>query len=163
MDNKFVPIPGAAGFQLSNPSILDLTSICASLSVFEKVGGVLPLRQKSLALTSYLEVLLHGTDSFKTQHFTIITPSDPAQRGAQLSLKLIPGILDAVMEELEKMAVVVDERRPDVIRVAPAPLYNSFADCWDFASVFDIAIVNAIAAVAGEGDEDKVYTNHDKQ
>lgn len=66
----------------------------------------------------------------------ILTPEDPTQRGAQLSLKLKPGLLDLVLKELEANGVVVDERKPDVIRVAPAPLYNCFVDVWNFAQIF---------------------------
>jgi kynureninase len=144
MDNKFVPIPGAAGFQLSNPSIFDLTSICASLEIFSKAGGIGPLRAKSLQLTAYLETLLLDTKACRTAQFSIITPSDPMQRGAQLSLKLRPGLLDKVMERLEEKGVVVDERRPDVVRVAPAPLYNGAVDCWEFVSAFEDAIAMVV-------------------
>lgn len=140
MDNKFIPIPGAAGFQLSNPSILDLTSVCASLEVFAKAGGIEALRARSLKLTGHLETLLLASQAFKDKKLSILTPSDPKQRGAQLSLRLDPQILEKVMEGLEERSVVVDERKPDVIRVAPAPLYNTFADCWDFVRAFEEAI-----------------------
>jgi len=143
MDNKFVPIPGAAGFQLSNPSILDITSLTASLEVFALAGGVGPLREKSLRLTSHLEKLLVKMPAYVNEQFEIITPREPDARGAQLSLKLKPGLLDKVMEGLEERGVVVDERRPDVIRVAPAPLYNTFTDCWDFVEAFGEALKDA--------------------
>lgn len=139
MDNKFVPIPGASGFQLSNPSILDITSLNASLEIFEKAGGMQPLRARSIKLTSHLETLLKNMPTY-SKEFEIITPSDPTQRGAQLSLKLQPGLLDSVMKILEERGVVVDERRPDVIRVAPAPLYNSFEDCFLFVEAFGEAL-----------------------
>lgn len=138
MENRFAPIPGAAGFQLSNPSILDITSLNASLEVFKKAGGMEPLRQKSLKLTEYLEVLLTGHPDLKG--FQIITPKQKEQRGAQLSLKLEEGLLDIVIKELEDRGVVVDERRPDVIRVAPAPLYNSFEDVFKFVKAFEEAM-----------------------
>lgn len=144
MDNKFVPIPGAAGFQLSNPSILDITSINASLEVFALAGGIGPLREKSLKLTAYLEKLSIGMKEYQEKLFEIITPREPEARGAQLSLKLEPGLLDKVMESLGERGVVVDERRPDVIRVAPAPLYNTFTDCWDFVDVFKGALQDAV-------------------
>lgn len=140
MDNEFVPIPGARGFQLSNPSILDITALNASLEVFALAGGMGPLRAKSLKLTSYLEQLLVTSPNFKQGSFQIITPRDPEQRGAQLSLKLKAGLLDIVMAELVASGVVVDERRPDVIRVAPAPLFNSFEDCWKFVDAFANAL-----------------------
>ena len=75
--------------------------------------------------------------------FRVITPSDPAQRGAQLSLMLRGGLLETVMRELEKRAVIVDERKPDVIRVAPAPLYNTFEDCVRFVKAFAEALAVA--------------------
>lgn len=140
MDNKFVPIPGAAGFQLSNPSILDLTAICASLEVFASAGGMGPLRARSLKLTAYLEKLLLSSKAFKNGMFSILSPSDPEQRGAQLSLRLKAEHLEKVMGGLEERGVVVDERKPDVIRVAPAPLYNTFEDCWGFVKAFEEAV-----------------------
>jgi kynureninase len=150
MDNCFVPIPGAAGFQLSNPSILDITSLTASLEVFEKAGGMRPLREKSLKITAYLENLLLNMGAYEEKVFEIITPKDKEGRGAQLSLKLKDGLLDVVMKELEERGVVVDERRPDVIRVAPAPLYNSFVDCWEFVEAFREAVEVAVKAKGGE-------------
>lgn len=134
MTNYFTPIPGAAGFQLSNPSVFDITSLCASLEVFA-MTDMASLRLKSLKLTGHLEMLLRRLKA-DNGNFTIITPEDPMQRGAQLSLKLKEGLLGTVLEELERNAVVVDERRPDVIRVAPAPLYNTFADVFDFVQIF---------------------------
>ncbi|KAH8821560.1 pyridoxal phosphate-dependent transferase [Xylogone sp. PMI_703] len=150
MDNTFVPIPGAAGFQLSNPSVLDITSLNASLEVFAKAGGMVPLRERSIRLTVYLETLLLQHLYPSQPHFKIITPRDPNQRGAQLSLLLEEGLLDVVMSELEKRALVVDERRPDVVRVAPAPLYNSFQDIFEFVTGFGEALEVAVKAKKGE-------------
>ncbi len=150
MNNRFVPIPGAAGFQLSNPSILDITSLTASLEVFAKAGGMEPLRAKSLKLTAYLEDLLLNMEAYSQERFQIITPKYEEQRGAQLSVKLQSGLLDVVMKELEERGVVVDERRPDVIRVAPAPLYNNFEDCWNFVKAFGEAVEIAVKAKEGE-------------
>ncbi len=144
MTNRFTPIPGAAGFQLSNPSVLDITSLCASLEVFG-MTDMASLRAKSLELTRHLELLLQNLQ-VQIAMFEIITPRDPAQRGAQLSLKLQEGLLDSVMGELERRAVVVDERRPDVIRVAPAPLYNTFTDVHDFVEIFKAALETALKA-----------------
>lgn len=139
-----MPIPGAAGFQLSNPSILDITSLTASLEVFALAGGMAPLREKSIRLTAHLEKLLLNMEASKIGLFEIITPKEPEQRGAQLSLKLKGGLLDKVMHGLEERSVVVDERRPDVIRVAPAPLYNTFTDCWEFVDAFAKALSEAV-------------------
>ncbi|CZT13293.1 related to kynureninase [Rhynchosporium graminicola] len=144
MDNKFIPMSGAAGFQLSNPSILDITSLNASLEVFALAGGMGPLRAKSLKLTAHLEKILSDSSAHTNKYFEIITPKEPEARGAQLSLKLQPGLLDRVMKGLEERSVVVDERRPDVIRVAPAPLYNTFTDCWDFVDAFGKALDEAV-------------------
>jgi kynureninase len=150
MENRFVPVPGAAGFQLSNPSVLDITSLNASLEVFRMAGGMGPLREKSVQLTAYLEILLVRSP-FYEELFEIITPSDKEQRGCQLSLKLQPGLLDVVLRELEERGVVVDERKPDVIRVAPAPLYNTFLDVYEFTSAFSQAL--EIARKAKNGGE----------
>lgn len=150
MENRFAPIPGAAGFQLSNPSILDITSLNASLEVFEMAGGMQPLRAKSVKLTAYLEALLLNMSDYKQRSFEIITPKDKEQRGAQLSLKLQEGLLDVVLKELEDRGVVVDERKPDVIRVAPAPLYNSFEDVWEFVTAFGEALEVAEKAKDGQ-------------
>ncbi|KAI1616984.1 putative kynureninase [Exophiala viscosa] len=137
MDNKFRPIPGAGGFQISNPSAIDLTSLCASLSVFEETS-MEELRKKSLKLTAYLQYLLLKDGA--EQKFRIITPLDPSKRGAQLCLLLEPGLLDCVSSELQKAGIVVDQRKPGVIRVAPVPLYNSYHDVWVFTQVFRKAV-----------------------
>lgn len=95
------------------------------------------LRQKSLLLTDYLEQLLTAEKLVGTSPpYTIISPRDPVARGAQLSIRLEPGLLGTVLECLEEDGVVIDERKPDVIRVAPAPLYNSFTDVYHFCRVF---------------------------
>lgn len=140
MTPGFRPVPGAAGFQLSNPSVLDTTSVCASLEVFALAGGMPALRAKSILLTNYLVSELHRMPDVLAGYWRIITPANEAQRGAQVSVLLKDGLLDRVMEELEKAGVLVDERRPDVIRVAPAPLYNTFRDCYDFARAFEKAL-----------------------
>jgi len=150
MDNQFVPIPGAKGFQLSNPSILDITALNASLEVFAMAGGMEVIREKSLKITAYLEKLLLRSLSFDRKLFEIITPVRPSERGAQLSLKLQAGLLDVVMHELEERGVVTDERKPDVVRVAPAPLYNSYEDCWAFVRAFGEALDIAVKAKEGK-------------
>jgi len=151
MINKFHPVSGAAGFQLSNPSILDITSLCASLEVFELAGGMKVLRDKSLRLTKFLEDLLVQSMSEEDKAlFRIITPLDPEARGAQLSLMLADGLLNTVMEQLEARGVIVDERRPNVIRVAPAPLYNTFRDCVKFVEAFSLALEAGRKVLAGK-------------
>lgn len=136
---EFVPRPGAAGYQVSNPSALDLAAVTASLKVFNR-ATMQALRRKSVKLTAYLEYLIDSEFPSKSERpFTIITPSDPDMRGAQLSLRLRAGLLDPVFSCLLRNGVVLDERRPDVIRVAPAPLYNSFEDVWLFVRELTVA------------------------
>ncbi|KAF5243435.1 hypothetical protein FAUST_2791 [Fusarium austroamericanum] len=140
----FIPVPGAAGFQLSNPSVLDITSLCASLEIFELAGGMAPLRAKSIRLTGYLVSELKKLPADMSAYWQIITPSEEDRRGAQLSLLLADGLLDDVMAGLERRSVLVDERRPNVIRVAPAPLYNTFLDCWEFVDALQGALGEAL-------------------
>ncbi|KIX02402.1 kynureninase [Rhinocladiella mackenziei CBS 650.93] len=142
MTNNFVPRPGAAGYQLSNPSALDLSAVVASLQVFNETT-MKELREKSLELTNYLEQLLDAMALKAPGVLDIITPRDPKERGAQLSIRLAPGLLDGVLEHLEREGVIVDERKPDVIRVAPAPLYNSFMDVFEFSQVLEAALNKA--------------------
>ena len=125
MGPDFIPREGADGWQLSNPPILALAPVKASMKIFDQVG-MAALREKSVRLTGYLEHLLDRQGAGRVQ---IVTPRDPAQRGAQLSLRL-PGIGRDAEERLRRMGVVVDYREPDIIRVAPAPLYNTFHDVW---------------------------------
>ena len=148
MDNKFVPIVGASGFQLSNPSALDMTSVMASLNVFA-MTDMEALRQRSLKLTAYLEARLLKYDGGEPP-YKIITPPNPAERGAQLSVLLNPGLLDQVQHYIEERGVVVDERKPDVLRIAPAPLYNSFHDIHRFITVFHEACRKAVKGTATE-------------
>lgn len=149
MINQFQPMEGAKGFQISNPSAVDLTSLCASLEVFG-LTNMDALRAKSLKLTKYLEDMLNDLKS-KGGQFIQLTPTDPERRGAQLSLKLEEGLLSVVMHELEDYGVILDERKPDVIRVAPAPLYNNYTDVWKFMEAFKRALVVAKGAKDGNG------------
>lgn len=135
----FVPRPGAAGFQLGNPCALALTAVRASLEVFAKTT-MSDLRQKSLKLSNYLEELLDVQGGMKYQ---ILTPMSPAERGAQLSLRVHPESMEAILAHLAKKGVVVDERKPDVIRVAPTPLYNTFVDVYRFVKIFREACLDA--------------------
>lgn len=143
----FHPVAGAAGFQLSNPSVLDITSLGASLEVFALAGYMGPLRAKSLGLTAFLVAELDrlATEKQLAGQWRIITPRDAEARGAQISVLLAEGLLEDVMKGLETRGVLVDERRPDVIRVAPAPLYNSFMDVALFVEAFGDAVREALA------------------
>ncbi|KAH7400920.1 kynureninase 1 [Phaeosphaeria sp. MPI-PUGE-AT-0046c] len=142
MENQFVPIPGASGFQLSNPSALDMTSVMASLDVFS-MTTMDALRERSLRLTGYLEARLLRYGGGEPP-YSIITPTNPAERGAQLSVLLKPGLLDRVLHHLEENGVVIDERKPDVLRIAPTPLYNTFHDIHRFIVIFHQACHKAI-------------------
>jgi kynureninase len=128
MRYDFDPLPGAEGWQLSNPPIVSLAALRASLEVFRAAGGMGPLREKSLALTGYLESLLHQLPGHRIR---LITPSDPAQRGCQLSIQ-VQDADKSLHQRLTTEGVITDWREPDVIRVAPVPLYNSFQDVFDF-------------------------------
>lgn len=127
---EFVARQGADGWQLSNPPIMALAPVVASMEIFDAVG-MAALREKSLKLTGYLEFLL---DQIPNKRYEVITPRDPAARGAQLSI-LAHDEPKALFKRLQQQHVVGDFREPNVIRVAPAPLYNSFHDVWRFAKI----------------------------
>jgi len=131
MPSQFQPIPGAEGWQLSNPSILSLAALRASMAIFDE-ATMARLRAKSETLTAYLEFLLAQQAN---EEFSILTPRDPAQRGAQLSLQVTKGGR-AVCDRLARQGILCDWREPDILRVAPVPLYNSFADVHAFADKF---------------------------
>jgi kynureninase len=128
-------MPGTEGWQLSNPPILPLAALRASMEVFEE-AGMARLRAKSERLTGYLETLL---DTFVGDQVDVLTPRDPAQRGCQLSLR-VPANGRAVFERLMAAGCLCDWREPDVIRVAPVPLYNTFGDVWRFVQVLRQAL-----------------------
>jgi kynureninase len=131
LEPEFVPVASADGWQISNPPIFSMAPLRASLSIFHEAGGMEPLREKSTKLTGYLEFLIEQIGSKK---FSLITPSDPSARGAQLSIqaKEHPKRLH---EELIAAGVKCDFREPNVIRVAPTPLYNTFHEVWRFAQI----------------------------
>ncbi|EGX49129.1 hypothetical protein AOL_s00079g1 [Orbilia oligospora ATCC 24927] len=141
MENKFVAIPGAGGFQHSNPSVMAAVCLLGSLRVFAKTT-IKAIREKSVRLTGYMEELLLA-DKETGRFYEIITPGNPSERGAQLSLLFKDGIMDAVFRKLELAGVIVDKRDPDVIRVAPAPLYNSYEDVFKFSQNLREAILEA--------------------
>jgi kynureninase len=127
MGPEFVPTAGAEGWQLSNPPILAMAPLRASLPLFLE-AGMDALRQKSLALTAYLERQL--LDQLG-DHLSIITPRDPAQRGCQLSIRLNAGreLGQQLYRELLAGGIVCDWREPDILRASPVPLYNRYSDC----------------------------------
>jgi len=130
---KFNAIPGAFGYRLSNPPVLCVAALLASLEIFN-TAGITRLRDKSIQLTGYLEILLKELVDKNT--FKILTPTNPQERGCQLSIFLHNDTLPHVMEQLFSNGIVVDQRKPNVIRVAPTPLYNSYTDVWNFVNVF---------------------------
>ncbi|MEX0967598.1 MAG: kynureninase [Bacteroidia bacterium] len=139
MKKGFVAEPGAAGWHLSNVPILSMAAHMASLEIFGD-AGMSALRIKSKHLTGFMEFLLHPDNNPGFEGiYKIITPSDPEERGAQLSF-LFREHGKAVFEELQRNHVVADWRNPDVIRVAPAPLYNSYEDVFRFAEIFRKAL-----------------------
>jgi len=125
MEPTYLPITGAEAWQLSNPPILPLAALRASMEIFDEVG-MEALHTKSVALTSYLEFLVSAMRGIE-----IITPSNPSRRGAQLSLRLTTKGKE-VFDALQEQGVICDWREPDAIRVAPAPLYNSYLDVYRF-------------------------------
>jgi len=131
MGPEFNAIEGAEGWQLSNPPILAMAPLLASLEHFDEVG-MPALRRKSVALTGYLEALVQ---EMLARQVTIVTPADAQARGAALSLRVHVDRdrARAVFDGLRERSIVPDWREPDVIRAAPVPFYNSFEDAWRFA------------------------------
>lgn len=153
-------LPGLQSFQLSNPAVLPVVCLQASLELHTEATPEL-FRAKSLLLTGYLEALLahfcleredqqqqqqssssptccssssSSSSRQQRQRFTQLTPRDPAQRGCQLSL-LFDDLVEPVQREMAKRGVICDVRKPNVIRVSPVPLYNSFVDVYRFVQV----------------------------
>src|SRR5215469_1852724 len=131
MGPDFRPMVGAEGWQLSNPPIFALAPLRASMEIFSEVG-MERLRAKSIALTGYMEFLLHDLKSAK---FSVITPSDPARRGGQLSIRLFSRGRD-ICDQLAETGVIGDWREPDIFRIAAVPLYNSYTDVYRFVQAF---------------------------
>jgi len=130
MDHKYIPIPTVESWQLSNPPILQLASLKASLDIFDSVGMKM-LREKSEQLTGYLEFLIKEN---KNSNIEIITPKEENERGCQLSLRIKSNGKE-LYKKLLNDGVICDWREPDVIRVAPVPLYNTFEEVWRFNEI----------------------------
>jgi kynureninase len=135
LNDKFVPVASAEAWQLSNPPILSMAALKASLDIFDEVG-MAALREKSLKLTAYLEFLLAETlrSSGGPRRYEIITPADPAQRGCQLSI-LVHDRPREMHRALQSAGVIGDFRPPNVVRLAPVPLYNTFREVWNVSRV----------------------------
>jgi kynureninase len=135
MGPKFQPMPGADGWQLSNPSIISLAALRASMDIFDE-AGVEHLRAKSVTLTNYLEFLLNQKTG---SNFLVITPCEKERRGAQLSIR-VPQNGRRLCDRLAHEGIVGDWREPDTFRVAPVPLYNSYNDVFRFVQRFAAAV-----------------------
>ena len=130
MPNKFDPIKSVEAWQLSNPPILAMAPLLASLTIFHE-AGIKNLRKKSEELTSFLEFLIQNEMENKVE---IITPSRINKRGCQLSLRLL-NCTNNIISILRDKGIICDWREPDVLRIAPVPLYNSFLDCYQFVQI----------------------------
>jgi len=131
MAPEFVPAAGAEGWQLSNPPVLALAPLRASLEQFDRAGGMAVLRAKSEKLTGFLDALIRQRLAGTLE---IVTPAEPVRRGAQLSLRVAGGRERGreLFDYLRDTGILGDWREPDVIRIAPAPLYNRYADVLRF-------------------------------
>ncbi len=132
MRKGFKPMAGADGWQLSNYPILAGSVQLASLEIFQNVG-IKALRKKSLLLSSYLHYLLTECDP-NSDYFSIITPNNPNERGCQISI-LIKKDGRKIFNALTKKGIIADWREPDVIRIAPVPLYNTFEEVFQFTRI----------------------------
>jgi kynureninase len=132
LEPEFIPVASADGWQISNPPILSMAPLRASLAIFEEAGGMDSLRKKSIKLTSYLQFLLEAGASGK--RFNVVTPREASQRGCQLSIQVQEHPKE-LFAKLEAARVKCDFREPNVIRAAPTPLYNTFHEVWRFANI----------------------------
>ena len=135
MGPQFQPMAGAEGWQLSNPPIMALAPLRASMEIFSE-AGMERLRSKSVSLTGYMEFLLRQRASSK---FSVITPHEPRRRGAQLSIRLQHHGRD-LCDRLTAEGVIGDWREPDTFRVAAVPLYNSYQDVYRFVERFEVVL-----------------------
>src|SRR5438067_8348897 len=134
LEPAFIPVASADGWQISNPPILSMAPLRASLAIFDD-AGMETLRQKSIKLTSYLQFLLESEpDGRSKKQYTVITPRQANQRGCQLSIKA-QDHPKGLFGKLEAAGVKCDFREPNVIRAAPTPLYNTFHEVWRFARI----------------------------
>ncbi len=134
MDKGFEPIPTAEGWQLSNAPVLSMAAHKASLDIFEEAGFD-RLIAKGKLLSGYLHFVLNGINESQTaKAIEIITPTNEAERGCQVSMLMLKDGKQ-LFDELMRQGVIADWREPNVIRVAPVPLYNSFEDVWKFGNI----------------------------
>ncbi|MDX1650954.1 MAG: kynureninase [Brumimicrobium sp.] len=139
MEPGFQPIEGAEGWQLSNAPVLGMAAHRASLDLFGR-AGMKAISEKRNKLTAFTEYIIEDISAKnKGANFEIITPKDRAKRGSQLSI-LAHGHGKSLFEKISKEGVVADWREPNVIRIAPAPLYNSYSDVYRFGEILERAI-----------------------
>jgi kynureninase len=136
MNEEFVPRLGADGWQVGNPPILALAPLLASLEIFEE-AGMENLRARSVRMTS---TLLSDVDRLPAGRVEVLTPRRPDERGAQVSLRIKGGGARALLEALETRGVLCDFRPPDVLRLAPVPLYNTYHEIWRFGRILEAAL-----------------------
>jgi kynureninase len=131
-----IPAKGVDAWQISCPAVLSQAPLVASLEIFEE-AGIDKLRAKSIELTGYLEILLQQGFAGRVES---ITPADA--RGCQLSLVVRDSSVDArsLFKKLDALNVIGDWREPNVIRMAPVPLYNSFEDVYEFTERLAVAL-----------------------
>lgn len=130
MEKGFVPEPGADGWQISCTQVMPMALYHASLQIFENAGFIEPLRNKSISLTSYLQFIINEINKgLEFEQYKIITPKDPKERGAQLSI-IAKDKGKEIFDALVAHHILGDWREPDVIRLSPVPLYNSFEDIY---------------------------------
>ena len=141
MEPGFVPMSGAEGWQLSNAPVLGMAAHLASLELFHE-AGMERIGRKRDVLTAFLEFIIQDVSERNKERctFEIITPSEITKRGAQLSI-LVHGQGKSLFDKLSDEGVVADWREPNVIRIAPAPLYNSFEDCYWFGKLLEKSIL----------------------
>ncbi len=140
MEPSFDPVHGADGWQVSNLPILSLAPYLASVEMFDEVG-MDKLIVKRDQITAYLEFILHEIDKEVNSTFEIITPSNPAERACQLSV-FLHGEGRSLFDYLMKNGVITDWREPNVIRLAPVPLYSSFEDMYEFGQLLKKGILS---------------------
>jgi kynureninase len=140
MEPEFKPMQGAEGWQLSNAPVLGMAAHLASVEIFEE-AGMDRIGEKRDLITAFLEFVIDDISERNKDRvsFELITPRDKTKRGAQLSI-MAKGQGKALFDALSAEGVVADWREPNVIRVAPAPLYNSFEDCYWFGQLLEKAI-----------------------
>ncbi|MEH0158701.1 kynureninase [Limibacter armeniacum] len=148
MEKGFKPVYGAEGWQLSNYPILLMAAHWASLQIFDK-AGIDNLRAKSIEMTNYLEFLVNKINTEVKTDISIITPTDVNQRGCQLSL-VFGQHGRKVFEMISEAGVICDWREPDVIRIAPVPLYNTFSEVLEFSEILKASLLKLEEALSAE-------------